>query len=258
VSHGYGAGEQLRAGEQRFGGMSVPDPQFAQDDGTVAPEVAEVLARYQAGRADDVDVVAVLAATRFMAPLVAVLDSVLDADDDHSAGPGPGEKDSHMATVSLVSPDGRRGMLAFTSVQSMAAWDPDARGIPASAARVASAALEEGADAVLVDLGGPVRFALQGEALRAVAEGRPWTPAFADAAVRAAVVAALADLPGLSSADLVPPPAGADVESCVLLACAPGVDADALAQGAAERLAASDEIARRVPGGLAVAVLDAP
>ncbi len=140
MADGHGAGEQQRPGEQRFGGMAIPEPEFADDDGSPDPALAEALALHALGEARLSDVVRVLHGKRLMAPLMAVLDSV---EDDVVAGaPGPGEKDSHMATVSLVSPDGRRGLLAFTSVGSMAAWDPAARGIPASAARVAGAALE--------------------------------------------------------------------------------------------------------------------
>ncbi|MGD9955631.1 MAG: SseB family protein, partial [Candidatus Nanopelagicales bacterium] len=144
---GHGAGEQHRPGEPRFGGMGIPEPEFADDDGVPDPVLADVLARHALGEARLSDVIRALHGKRLMAPLMAVLDSVMDGVE--AGAPGPGEKDSHMATVSLVSPDGRRGLLAFTSVRAMAAWEPAARGIPASAARVAAAAIEEGADALL-------------------------------------------------------------------------------------------------------------
>ncbi|MFM9135461.1 MAG: SseB family protein, partial [bacterium] len=80
-----------------------------------------------------------------------------------------GSSATHMASVSLVQPDGRRGMLAFTGLDALRRWDPAARPVPVRAPEVARAALEEGADGVLVDIGGPVRFALEGPALRLVA-----------------------------------------------------------------------------------------
>ena len=102
-----------------------------------------------------------------MTPLVAVLDEAEESPDGLRQ-----DKSSHMASVSLVAADGRRGLLAFSSVQSMAAWDPAARGIPALGATVAAGALDEGADAVLLDLAGPVRVALDGALLRALGHRR--------------------------------------------------------------------------------------
>ena len=76
-----------------------------------------------------------------------------------------------MASVSLVQADGRRGLLAFTGIESLARWDPAARPVPVTSHQVAAAALDEGADGVLVDLAGPVRFAIDGELLRELAQG---------------------------------------------------------------------------------------
>jgi len=251
VSHvggGHGAGEQHRPGEQRFGGMGIPEPEFADDDGSPDPHLGEVLALHALGEARLSEVVAALHGKRLMAPLMAVLDTVEERD----GAPGPGEKDSHMATVSLVSPDGRRGLLAFTSVASMAAWDPGARGIPASAARVAAAALDEGADAVLLDLGGPVRFALQGAALAAVAAGERWTPAHLDPEVVAAVARSVAAIPGLAAHSVLAGGPGAG-DVLVLLEPVEGAGDEALArlaEQAAEALGADAVLAGRCPGGV--------
>ncbi|MGI9197596.1 MAG: SseB family protein [Candidatus Nanopelagicales bacterium] len=113
----------------------------------------------------------VMAALRAGARLLVPLVAVLDERDAQGA-----DKSSHMASVTLVQQDGRRGLLAFTSVQSMRAWDPAARPAPARAPDVARSALDDGADGVLVDIAGPVRFALDGIALRQVAEGAGLTP----------------------------------------------------------------------------------
>lgn len=255
MTHGHGAGEQHRPGEQRFGGMQIPEPEFADDDGSPDPRLAEALALHSLGEARLSDVVRALHGTRLMTPLMAVLDSV---EDSAAAGaPGPGEKDSHMATVSLVSPDGRRGLLAFTSVASMAAWDPAARGIPASAQRVAGAALQEGADAVLLDLAGPVRLALQGEALRAVAERRAWLPVDEDPVVRAAVAEALDGLGGLAGHEvLAPAPAPDAPDLVVVLSLEAGADPESVAGRAAEALAVHPVLVDRCPAGLAVGLVD--
>ena len=97
------------------------------------------------------------AGARLLVPIVAVAEGEV-------ADSAP-----HMASVTLVQPDGRRGLLAFTCLETLRAWEPDARPVAAAAPDVAAAALAEGADGVLVDIAGPVRFALDGDALRLVA-----------------------------------------------------------------------------------------
>lgn len=253
----HGAAEQHRAGVPRFGGMTVPDPEFAADDGSPDPAVTAALAGWAAGTAYDADVVAALAGSRLMVPLVAVLDPL----DEDAAVPGPGEKDSHMASVSMVAPDGRRGLLAFTSVAAMAAWDPQARGIPSRAEKVAAAALEEGADAVLLDLGGPVRHALTGVPLAALAQGVALPDPYDDPEARAAVVGVLESVPGVVRAHLQPSPEGPQgrlADLLLLVATDPGLDAaaaEAVTGALAAALVADPVLARRCPAGVAVATL---
>lgn len=142
------------------GGRRIETPtEFAADTGDADPALGRALA---AGDPDAV-LAALAAGARLLVPIVAVLDE---------AGDDGGDKSSHMASVSIVQPDGRRGLLAFTCLESLRAWDPSARPVPARADDVARAALDEGAHGVLVDIAGPVRFAVDGAALAAVA-GRP-------------------------------------------------------------------------------------
>lgn len=139
-------------------GRSIETPQgFAGDDGRAD-------ARWAAAYADPADVEALLrTGVRLLVPIVAVLD---ESDPETGA-----DKSSHMASVSLVQDDGRRGLLAFTGIETLARWDPAARPVPVTSHQVAAAALEEGADGVLVDLAGPVRFAIDGELLLELARG---------------------------------------------------------------------------------------
>jgi hypothetical protein len=235
----------------RFAGVVVPEPEFAADDGTVAAPLAQVLAAYDEGRASVRDVAGVIATSRLMTPLLAVLDEAEDV---------PGglrqEKSSHMASVSLISTDGRRGLLAFSSVRSMAAWDPAARGVPALGPKVAAAALEEGADAVLLDLGGPVRIALEGALLRALAAGDPLPRPWADPTLHSAVVQALVGLSGLAGLVLEPPEPGEEPlpDLVVLVTPVPGSDTAALARAVAERLVAHPGVAAACPRGVAVGI----
>lgn len=76
-----------------------------------------------------------------------------------------------MASVSTIGRDGRRGLLAFTSLDSLRAWNPDARPVPVSTRSAAESALADGADALVVDLAGPVLFSVDAAGLRALASG---------------------------------------------------------------------------------------
>lgn len=141
-------------GEARLGrpagpGRSIETPdRFAGDDGRADP-------RWQRAYADPALVEELLRdGVRLLVPIVSVLDEV-----DEQTG---ADKSSHMASVSLVQADGRRGLLAFTGVETMALWDPAARPVPVTAHQVAAAAVQDGADGVLVDIAGPVRFAIDG------------------------------------------------------------------------------------------------
>ena len=62
---------------------------------------------------------------------------------------------SQMSVVSMVAADGRRGLLAFTGLDAMHRWNPHARPVPASGPEVAQAALDDGCDAVVIDVAGP-------------------------------------------------------------------------------------------------------
>jgi len=237
--------------EPRFTGVTVPAREFAGDDGTLQGPLAAVLAAYDDGRASVRDVAQVLATARLMTPVVAVLDEAVE-----SPGGLREEKSSHMASVSLVAADGRRGLLAFSSVQSLAAWDPAARGIPALGPKVAAGAVEEHADAVLLDIGGPVRVAVEGAVLRALAAGDPLPLPHADPSVHAAVVDALAGVEGLAGLVLEAPQPGEEPapDLVVRVSRAPGTDADDLARAVAERLVRHPTVAAACPRGVAVGI----
>ncbi|MGH3348376.1 MAG: SseB family protein [Nocardioides sp.] len=152
--------------QQRFEGSRIPDPGFAGDDGTADPALEAALAAYRSGTADRAGVLAALGSARLLVPVVALAGSV-EYDDEGLAH----DKTSDMAAVLLTRPDGRRALLAFASTASLAAWDPEARPVPVAAATAAQAAIQEQADALLLDVAGPVRYAVEGKDLHGVAAG---------------------------------------------------------------------------------------
>lgn len=137
-------------------GRSLAAPAFPADDGTADPRVRSALRDD-----DDAAVIARLAQARLLVAVVAVLDAV-----DETTG---ADKESSMAIVSMVNAQGDKGLLAFTGVDSMRAWDPQARPVPVAAPMAAAAALDDGAQALVIDVLGPSRRVLAGAALRALA-----------------------------------------------------------------------------------------
>jgi hypothetical protein len=146
---------------------SLPDPGFAGDDGSVAPQVEAALAAYDAAPdARHADTLAVLQDARLLVPVVAVLgESEVDEQGLKR------DKTSDMAAVLMRGRDGRTALLAFSGAATMARWDPQARPVPVTARDAARAARQDGAQALLIDVAGPVLFVVEGEDLEALAEG---------------------------------------------------------------------------------------
>jgi hypothetical protein len=145
---------------------TIPDSGFADDSGTADPAVARALAEHAAGRAGSATVLTALQDARLLVPVVAVLGEV-EYDDRGLAH----DKSSDMAAVLVQAPDGSKGLLAFTSTETMSRWDPQARPVPVTTATAATAAIQDGAEALLVDLAGPATYVLDGEDLTRLAAG---------------------------------------------------------------------------------------
>jgi len=64
--------------------------------------------------------------------------------------------------VSMISAAGHKGLLAFTGLDSMARWDPAARPVPVTGEAAAQAALDDGAQALVIDVLGPARVVVTG------------------------------------------------------------------------------------------------
>ncbi|NDL57329.1 SseB family protein [Phytoactinopolyspora mesophila] len=151
-------------------GKTVPPSSFPGDDGSADPSLAAALSAYESGEGGPADVLAALAGGRVLVPVVASADEMGD-DVAVPTGAVRGEKSSSMATVSMIGRDGRRGLLVFTSLESLHRWNPDARPVPVPTRAAAEAALADGADALVIDVAGPVLFSVDATGLRALASG---------------------------------------------------------------------------------------
>jgi len=147
---------------------------YVDDDGAADTALCAALEAYDAGAAPYPAVLAALATARLLVPVVALLGETGEGATGADGTALVTDKSSDMAAVLLTGSDGRIALLAFTDLATLAAWDPAARPVPVPAHLAAATAVQEGADALVVDVAGPRRFVVSGDDLHRIASG--WQP----------------------------------------------------------------------------------
>lgn len=189
-----------------WGGRELHPTPFAGDSGEADPQLLSAL---RSVTADPLDpqrhraVVAALTETRLFAP---ILPTVLEQTVDERGLMH--DNSSEMAMVRLKSGDGREATPAFSDIPSLTAWHPDARPVPIEAERLGAAAVEEGAQLVVIDPGTPHTYLLRRPALWAFLQRHPWLPAWADASVASALHTAATGFPWITGVGMGPGTAG--------------------------------------------------
>ncbi|MGW7515429.1 SseB family protein [Streptomyces sp. NPDC054796] len=230
---------------------NIPDPGFADDDGSADPALTEALAAWQAAPSDpgtEARLLTALAGARLLVPVVAVLGESEAGEDGLRR-----EKSSDMAVPTLTAPGGRRALPAFTSTAALARWRADARPVAVPLRQALQALAHEGADTLVLDLAGPVTYPLTGPALHALAEGRTRTDPAADPVVAEALRAVLAAEPDVAGAHLAP--GGEASDGTLALSLEPGAEARTVAERLAGALAGHETLRSRLVHGLDLALL---
>lgn len=163
------------------------------------------------------------------------------------------EKTQELSIVTVAAPDGRCVMPVFSSVDTMRAWNAEARPIPVPMPQAVLAAAQEQTDLIIVDPGtSDSEIGVRRTQLEAVALAQRVRVPWADAEVRLAFREAAGEdqrvidvqlAAGDPEARLLAP------ETDVLVELRPGLDREALSEILAamqQRWAASDLIAARV------------
>lgn len=225
-----------------------PNP-FAGDDGTCPPQLAAAFGAEER----TVAVVAALSDARVLLPVLPHAHPGRTADGgvaDHEAikkKEDPTESACAAAVlVSIELADGRRALPVFSSMESMAKWNPTARPVPVHAPRAALAAVSELDGPMLLDPASAHQTLIPRPAAWALTHGRQWIPAAADSELPGLIAKTLTGIMPIAGVRVEP---GQTTEIRIVLALRPGLDAETLkatlAQ-ASERLRADDEVRLRV------------
>ncbi|MGQ0630538.1 MAG: SseB family protein [Sporichthyaceae bacterium] len=251
------------------GDKHIPNPGFADDDGSADPALTAALADWTGGATVD-GVLAALLGARLLIPVIAIATdvdvvtgadkaTVRDASERGTSEERERTSSTDMALPTITGADGRRAVPAFTSLATMAAWRGDARPVPVAATTAALATVAEEAHLLVIDAGGPVTFRIEGPALRALAQSRLPIPPHLDPDVLGALRTVVERESALELAVLLPRGAGQDVDAILGLGLAPEAvpEAPALATRIAQALAEVAVLRERLDGGLDLALLPA-
>jgi hypothetical protein len=231
------------AGQPWAGRSFTPNP-AASDDGSADRALLAALNGFLAGTARAEDVVEAFRGARLLIPLLAHAGELGTAPDGHLV-----DKTQELSIVTVAGPDGRKVLPAFTSVETLAAWDPKARPVPAAGPRVALAAASEQTELIVIDPASRTEFVLRRPAVYALAAGEQWVAPHRSDGIRRAFELAIETEPDATGVALEagdPTQRLRASELAVRLSLRPGLDPDELQRLIArlsERWAASPEIA---------------
>lgn len=232
---------------QPWAGRSFEPNHAAHDDGSADGRLIEALRRFRSRELGEADVVDAARGARFLIPLLAHLGEAGENEHGHLV-----DKTQELAIVTVSAPDGRRILPVFTSVDSMRAWDPLARPVPANAERIALAAASENTDLVVIDATSDTEFVIRRPALWSIAQAAEWVPSYLDPVVLDEFARTASHEDAVRRIELAagdPDARLAGPELIVRLALTPGLtraDLDAILARLQERWASSEVIAERV------------
>lgn len=211
--------------------LAAPAP-FADDDGSISPEVRQVLEAVDLPRHQYLDELwAALVAGRLIVPVAAhALPGRLKGSLAQSAGlphgpsgDGAPQVPAHevhtadacqdAATLAVSLPDGHIALPVFTSAEAMSRWRSDVRPVPVSPQRAAQVACLSTDQLWVLDPGSR-DLRLPRPAVVALAGGEEWVPSWRNEPVQAEVRAQLQEIDGVTGVAFGP---GEDAELRVFI-----------------------------------------
>ncbi|GAB3924887.1 hypothetical protein GCM10011575_04440 [Microlunatus endophyticus] len=151
---------------------TLADTPFAGDDGQPDPQIRDLLAAGGADTQGYLRAIAGLCTVRLLVPVVATA-TVRGRTESGSLAEKEleSDKEADMAVVMLQTGDGRTAMVAFTGLDTLTAWNRQARPVPVTLDLAAASARQDGAEALLVDVGSEHPLAIDGQILAELAVG---------------------------------------------------------------------------------------
>lgn len=228
-------------------GRQFESNDWGDDDGSAPERLVEALRRFRSHELGEAEVIDAVRESRLLIPLVAHLGE--SGTNEHGQLV---DKSQELSIVTVSGPDGRNVLPAFTSVDAMQAWNPNARPVPIDAIRVALAAASEKTDLVVLDPTSATEFVIRRPALWAIAQEQSWLPSYLDGDVQRALSDAAASEPAVRAVTLAAGDPESDLagpELVVQLALEAGLDSDGLTSLMArlqQNWAASEVVAARV------------
>lgn len=142
-----------------MGVLAQPNSRFAGDTGAADQLTRAAMAR-ATSQVGYVRAVVALCSSRLLLPIVAT--------GDTGGAPDP-HRHAEMSAVTLTDESGNY-LLAFTGIDSLQAWDQQARPVPCLLDELAAAATASGSK-LLIDPAGPTQLIIEGEPLAQLAAG---------------------------------------------------------------------------------------
>lgn len=144
--------------------LGQPNAAFAGDRGEPDAALRAVLAEAYTGDTRYQRALAALCTARLLLPIVAT-------GDESGDGPDP-DRHAEMAAVLVRANNGLVAVPVFTGLDSLTAWNADARPVPCTLDDVAATVLETNADVILIDLPGPHSLVIERGVVAELAQGR--------------------------------------------------------------------------------------
>ncbi|WP_206446308.1 SseB family protein [Agrococcus sp. KRD186] len=219
------------------------DTAYAGDDGSAPAGYLDAVAALAEGTGARALVVDALRGERLLVPLLAAAGETGVDERGRTI-----DKTQELSIVTVQGPDGAGILPMFSHVGAMQAWNAKARPVPTSVQRAAAAALD-GPARVVIDPGSESEFVLTRTMLEALLTDASWSWGVEDAAVHAAVEAAMFAQPSvqaivLATGDPRGRLAGADLEVHALVDAAE--DAAAQLRAAADALGEVEAVRERI------------
>ena len=170
-----------------FDGREFRPHPFDGDDGLCPEALATALSLWAENPSGEAmsAVIDALRSDRVLVPLLAEAGELGHTDEGKVV-----DKTQELSIVSVEGPDGKPVALAFSDVQSMAAWNAEARPIPVEAQKVAAWVLDDQMARIVLNPGSSSQCVVRRGGVIALLTGEPYTPPWQDDSVVSGISAA--------------------------------------------------------------------